>query len=227
MTRIAGQFEMLLAGEPVVLMGERAMFRPVRNQLVIADLHLGKGDALRQAGIPLPSGGTRDDLDRLSHLIRHHKVNSLLVLGDFLHGQVRRVAWFEDWLAWRTAHAAIFIEVVAGTHDRSLVPEQLGVDRFRGVHTDGPFIFLHTPPHVATTELKGGYVVCGHLHPVITVPGLPRRWPAFSIGVSQAVLPAFSLFTGGQLVDPSLENQVFACVRGQLVGVPQKTSLAE
>jgi hypothetical protein len=49
----------------VVLVGARALYWPARRALLIADLHLGKADVFRRAGIALPSGGTGEDLQRL------------------------------------------------------------------------------------------------------------------------------------------------------------------
>ncbi|MEE7560223.1 phosphoesterase, partial [Xanthomonas sp. Kuri4-2] len=48
----------VLAGETVELLGDRALYRPARRALLIADLHLGKADVFRRAGIGLPAGGT-------------------------------------------------------------------------------------------------------------------------------------------------------------------------
>ena len=75
-----------LAGEPVRLYAERALYWPARRRLVIADLHLGKGDTFRRHGIAVPSGGTADDLARLAGLLARTGARELWVLGDMLHG---------------------------------------------------------------------------------------------------------------------------------------------
>ena len=51
-----------LAGETVELHGGRALFWPRLQRLLISDLHLGKADVFRRAGIGLPRGGTTHDL---------------------------------------------------------------------------------------------------------------------------------------------------------------------
>ena len=55
---MADELLLLRAGESLVLLGERALYWPTRQALLIADLHLGKADVFRRAGIALPSGGT-------------------------------------------------------------------------------------------------------------------------------------------------------------------------
>ena len=101
--------DLLIASEPMRLLADRALYWPARRRLLIADLHLGKGDILRAAGIAVPSGGTSHDLARLGVLLRATGASQLWVLGDFLHGprQPRVEAVWRAFLdAIRTAAAA-------------------------------------------------------------------------------------------------------------------------
>ena len=61
---MAADLSLRLAGEQMLLCGERALYWPRQRWLLLADLHLGKGDAFRRAGIALPRGGTGHDLAR-------------------------------------------------------------------------------------------------------------------------------------------------------------------
>ena len=61
--------EVLLAGEPMRLLADRALYWPARRRLLLADLHLGKADTFRAAGIALPRGGTALDLARIGALV--------------------------------------------------------------------------------------------------------------------------------------------------------------
>ena len=49
-----------VAGEPVWLLPERAVFWPQGGTLVTADLHWGKAATFRSAGVPIPGGATGD-----------------------------------------------------------------------------------------------------------------------------------------------------------------------
>lgn len=106
---MAPELPTTLAGEQVLLLGARALYWPARKALLIADLHLGKADVFRRAGIGLPSGGTGDDLDRLSALLHQHAVDTLWILGDVLHGAAHRAAWYRQWQGWREQHATLEI----------------------------------------------------------------------------------------------------------------------
>lgn len=92
---MADELPVQLAGETMVLIGARALYWPARQALLIADLHLGKADVFRRAGIALPRGGTAEDLQRLQSLLDMHACRELWILGDILHGPVHRAAWYQ------------------------------------------------------------------------------------------------------------------------------------
>lgn len=192
---MADAIDIELAGEPVRLLADRALFWPRQRRLVIADLHLGKGDTFRAAGIPVPSGGTASDLARLQALLASTAATSLWVLGDFLHAR-RFAAVDAAWQAFRDAHAALDIAVVRGNHDRALDPDHAGVRLLEEGMREGPFVFCHHPPESMQSE---DHVLCGHLHPVLRLPQEGQH-PMFWLQSQVTVLPAFSRFTGGHAV---------------------------
>lgn len=204
-----------LAGEPVTLLGERALYWPAREALLIADLHLGKADLFRRAGIGLPSGGTGDDLARLGRLLRQHPVRRLWILGDVLHGAAHRASWYRQWQGWREQHATLEIGALAGNHDRVLPKADLGITLLGERVQEGPFLLRHDPqPHPTL------HVLCGHLHPLARLPGMRRRWPAFWLRERLTVLPAYSQFTAG--IAPVLDagERLVACVEDAAIALP-------
>lgn len=204
-----------LAGEPMVLLGGRALHWPARSRLIIADLHLGKSHVFRQAGIAVPRGATQDDLQRLADLVAATAARELWIVGDVLHGPASRAAWRDAWMDWRREHAGLDVAVLAGNHDRALDGEALGVRQLGDAYGDGPFLFRHLP----RTDPQGRHVIAGHIHPKTRVPGVPRSWPAFWLQPAITVLPAFSDFTGGYLVDAAQGDALVACVEGAALPV--------
>jgi uncharacterized protein len=204
-----------LAGEAVELLGGRAMYWPARARLLLADLHLGKADAFRRAGIALPSGGTAHDLARLDTLLETTGAGSMWVLGDMLHGAADTLGWRQAWERWRATRARLEIGVLSGNHDRALPAAALDVHLLGAAVDDGPFAFRHAPQRHAAL-----HVVCGHLHPVAVVPGIRRRWPSFWLQPGLTVLPAFSEFTGGVVVAPAGDEALVACVDGSAIPLP-------
>ncbi len=211
---MASNVRIELAGEPVELHGDRALYWPRRQRLLIADLHLGKADIFRRAGIGLPRGGTTHDLQRLSVLIDATQARQVWVLGDVLHGAAPDAAWREPWDAWRARHRNVHIAALSGNHDRALAQAGLEIELLGAGVDEDNFALRHEPP--AHQDL---HVICGHLHPVISVPGIRRRFPCFWSRQGITVLPAFSEFTGGYRVALTAEDLVVACVEGDAVQV--------
>lgn len=213
---MADELPLLRAGESLILLGARALYWPARQALLIADLHLGKADVFRRAGIALPSGGTVGDLQRLQALLEAHACRELWILGDILHGPAHRAAWYQHWQGWRERNAGLEVHVVRGNHDRHLAHAQLQVR----IHDDvplGPFLLRHEP--VAD---PARHVIAGHLHPQIALPALRRRFPAFWLREGMTILPAFSAFTAGIVPVPATGEQMIACVEGGLVALPTR-----
>jgi len=223
--RVEAAAELVIAGERMRLLADRALYWPARNRLLIADLHLGKGDILRSAGIPVPSGGTRHDLSRLGALLEATGAHQIWILGDFLHG-ARHPRVEAAWRRFLAAHPGCSASVIAGNHDRALVPDAAGLVHLPDDVRDGPFRFRHMPvegPGAAQASAPPAlppdgqaHVICGHLHPVVRLLGLRGRFPALALDPGQTILPAFSAFTGGWLLEG--ERSWIACAHGAVVG---------
>lgn len=203
--------DLAIAGEPVRLFADRALYWPARGRLLIADLHLGKGDTFRTAGIAVPTGGTAHDLGRLAPLLARSGARSLWILGDFLHAR-RTAAVDAAWRDFRDAHRDVAVAVVPGNHDRALDPAAAGVERLPEGVVDGPFELRHAPSPGSSAQ----HVLCGHVHPVLRLPGIGRH-PLFWMRPRITVLPAFSAFTGGHPVPRADSGGSVLCDGAQLL----------
>lgn len=215
-----------LGGLRLQLLPERALHVPELSTLLLADLHLGKGDAFRRAGIALPAGGTAQDLARLSALIERHRPEQVIVLGDLIHGPLPADAhWRMQWREFLDRHAGLRFAAVLGNHDRAL----RGAGDFEGLSllpegsACGPLRLHHEPPVDAIkTSVQQAPVLCGHLHPVLRLrqPGLPPRLPAFWLRDECLMLPAFSAFTGGFTLQPKRGERLWLCADDQVLALP-------
>ena len=191
-----------LANTTVDLLPDRALFLPDTRTLIVADVHWGKAAAFRAHGVPVPHGTTRTGLDRLDALLTHTSAVQLLVLGDLIHA---RLGMQPDTIAalerWRGAHRDLAITLVRGNHDYRAgdPPASLGIRCVDAPLHVGPFALHHHP-----TSDPSGYVLAGHVHPVVQLRGRGRQrvtLPCFAFGESAALLPAFGEFTGGGVID--------------------------
>ena len=206
----------VLAGEHVQLLAQRALHWPAQRFLAIADVHLGKDDVFRDAGIALPAGGTPADLTRLSGLVTLTGATRLRVLGDFIHGTRGVARWRDAWRQFRARHD-LRVELILGNHDRGLDTEGLDVVVLGDGMVEGPFHFSHDhqPGDV-------GLCISGHVHPVVRLPMLGKAYPVFHLQPGGLVLPAFSAMSGGWKV-PNVDAWV-ACVEGHAVASPAFTA---
>lgn len=210
--------EVRLAGESVVLHSEGALFWPREGIAALADLHLGKSQAFRNAGMALPRGATSHDLDRLDRLVHDTAPRTLLVLGDLLHGALDRdAAWFARWHRWRDAHPSLRVQAVLGNHDRALDAQSLRIDELGACLMQPPFRFAHVPQHD-----DDAHRIAGHLHPVVRLrdTGLNARVPVFWLGATHTVLPAFTRFAGGHEIQPRAGDRLFACGEDMIASLP-------
>ncbi len=210
-----------VAGEPVWLLPERALFWPRAGTLVAADLHWGKAATFRAAGIPIPGGTTSDDLTRLDAALDRTDARRLVVLGDLFHARAGRVATLT--LAalrrWRGLRSEIEILLVRGNHDRHAgdPPADLRINCVDDPAFVPPFVLRHQP-----ASSPAGYTLAGHVHPgvVLAGPGRQReRLPCFLFGGDVAVLPAFGSFTGLGIVEAEPGDRLFVVADDEVVGL--------
>lgn len=211
----------LLAGEELVLLPEKAVYWPAERLLVIADIHFGKAAAFRTLGVPVPRGTTTDNLARLGGLVERLGAQHVLFLGDFLHARAAHAAaTVTAMVAWRTGHPDLRLTLVRGNHDRHAgdPAAALGMQLDDEPLRIGPFAFCHDP------ELaQAGYVLGGHVHPVYHLRGRADtlRLPCFVVGEQRMILPSFGAFTGGHPVRPGPGERIYV-TSGEAVLAVQK-----
>jgi DNA ligase-associated metallophosphoesterase len=210
-----------VAGEPVWLLPERALFWPRGGTLVAADLHWGKAATFRAAGIPIPGGGTIDDLARLDAALLRTGARRLAVLGDLFHARAGRVATrtLAELRAWRGVRADVEILLVRGNHDRHAgdPPADLRINCVDAPAFIPPFVLRHQPAATA-----GGYTLAGHVHPGVVLAGAGRqreRLACFLFGQEVALLPAFGSFTGFGMVEPAEGERLFVVAEDEVMAL--------
>ncbi len=222
-----GALEITVRGETLRLYPDRALCWPARRTLLVADVHFGKDDVFRRAGIALPAGAAQEDLDRLSRLVERTASERLLVLGDFVHGAVQDGDAFPPLFArWQARHRELAVEVIAGNHDRHLRGARADWSASLRWHADAlhepPFDFIHddAAPHTDVAGDRGAaFTLSGHLHPVTHLPvpgGRSLRVPVFWRRAAALVLPAFGRLTGGHAVQVAAGEQLMVAGPGRV-----------
>lgn len=218
--------EITLGPTRVILWPDRAVFLPDTKTLVVADLHLGKSAAFRTKGLAVPEGDTEADLARLSRLIHDTRAKALIIAGDLIHSNAGlkegALDQFDRWLA----HHPIEVTLTLGNHD------QRGKRFLQSIYNDRILI----EPKIVLAELEithdpadlteGHYGIAGHLHPGVKIKENSRR----SIRASgfylrdlhHLVVPAFSLFTGCQIISPTTNDRFFVEFKDKIAEIPRQ-----
>jgi uncharacterized protein len=209
-----------VAGETLVLLPEKVAYWPAGGALFVADFHLGKAASFRHAGIPLPSGTTSENVERLGRAVDKTGAAQVVFLGDFLHSADGRAeATFRRFAAWREARKALGLTLVRGNHDRKAgdPPEAWRMRCVEAGERLGTFGLNHEPGPSRT----GGYALAGHIHPAVRLSssGESLRLPCFWFGAHCGVLPAFGAFTGSAEVQPRRGDQVFVVADDEVLKV--------
>lgn len=191
--------------------------------LIIADPHFGKSISFRRGSIPIPTGITTDDLNRLDRILSMTKASRLIILGDVIHAKSSQgKSLSSKLLAWRQKHPALKIVVVRGNHDVRAgdPPESWDFRCIDEPFLDPPFEMRHHP--VRSDDAEREYVLAGHLHPSVRLIGQAKesiRLPSFIFKEKMGLLPAFGGFTGTSLVRPSVNDRVFVIAENSVVAL--------
>jgi len=210
-----------IAGEDLTLLPERAVFWAAQKTLLVADPHFGKAATFRALGVPVPRGTTTGTLGRLDAVLARTMPAHLVFLGDFLHAAEGRdsetLRVLND---WRRRHSGIEMTLVRGNHDARAgdPPRELEIRCTTAPNPMPPFVLDHHP-----RASGSGYVLCGHIHPSVTLSGSGRQYsrlPCFWFGKTIGVLPAFGEFTGVAEADVLAGDQVFVIADDAVLPVP-------
>lgn len=198
--------QLILNGEMLYLLPQKALYRPEMQQLVISDLHLGKATHFRKGGIALPPQSHLKDLDTLQFLLRSWQPQSVLILGDLFHSAYNREwLWFKSLLL---THANVQFILVEGNHDmlddqHYRIANLLTTDLAEDEH----FIFSHHP-----LEAPPKLNFCGHLHPGLRIYGTARqaeKLPCFYLSAKHFILPAFGHLTGLFMLEKEKDSSYY------------------
>lgn len=221
---IAGAFTFIHHNQTLSLLPERALFWQEQQMLIVADIHLGKAQTFQRAGIPIPGQSLHHDLQRLTQLITQTQAKSLLILGDFVHHRSGLTAQVRHTInIWCQSQAAKII-VILGNHDKpnKAFLHELPIAVVEHYY-QAPFAFTHD-----AIDGNEGFVFMGHLHPVVSFRQSNLRLPAFAFYQQYCVLPAFSLFTGGEAVARKGLRDLFAVAGHNVVPIhrPQSAQIS-
>ncbi len=205
-------------GEILELFPQKAVFWESKRILFLADLHLGKINHFRRAGIPVPTKANNRNLELIVDLVQATKPGRLICLGDLFHSYYNP-EWETFGELVKHFHNTSF-ELVLGNHD--IMSDQQYRRKGIIVHNSlqiAPFIFTHHPMEEIADKW---YNLSGHLHPGVNMRGGGKQsltLPCFYFGEQQGLLPAFGEFTGLARIHPKKDDKVFVIAENKIIPI--------
>ena len=195
---------------------QKAIFWKSQAALLLSDLHLGKINHFRKAGIPVPPKANDHNLEVFIDLVELCKPERVICLGDLFHSHYN--AEWEVFGEVVRHFSSISFQLVQGNHDimSKYQYSRKGIEVFDTLQV-GKFLLTH---HPLETIPEGLYNIAGHIHPGVSLRGKGRQamtLPCFYFSERQAFLPAFGEFTGLARIAPKKQDKVFVVAEDKVV----------
>ena len=173
----------------------RALLLPQTNELLICDIHLGKGEYFQQNGIPLTNNSDEQNLLRIKNIVKEHSPNKLIILGDLFHSKYSISESLKNKVELLPETLNIKIELIVGNHDIGCKVKNINFLKFKRSNN---FIFTHEPIEKFEDNILN---ICGHYHPKIYLKDTKDKlsFRCFALDEKKHIfyLPAFGDLTGG------------------------------
>lgn len=204
-----------IAGEPILLLPGKAIFRPSDKTLIASDLHWGKAAHFRKNGIAIPMSTQHADEIRLAGLIEQLGAERLIIAGDLFHSADNNEV--NNFAHWRNAHPNLHIDLVMGNHDILPAEKYTGynIELHQQVMDVGTFLISHDE-----MEEPDKFYIHGHIHPCFTAAGKGRtkvRLPCFCMDSKRLVLPSFGSFTGGHNISAEQYMHIYVIANEDVI----------
>jgi len=203
----------------IQLLAERAVYFPLHQMLVMADLHLGKLVHFRRKGLFVPISQENEDLGLLERLIVDHQPKEVVFLGDLFHSETN--SDYQLFASVISRFPEVNFKLTKGNHD--IIPSslftQINMQVVEELLLPGRIILCHQLPKVLE---ENSFYITGHIHPGYLFHGKARqtfRLPCFHQNSIGLTLPAFGKHTGLYFPEYQAGDFCFVIVGDQIVEV--------
>ena len=180
-----------------------ALYWPLKDLLVVSDLHFEKASFLGMHGNPLPHYDSLNTLERLSLLLEQYTPHTVICLGDSFHDASAwlRLSDSERGIIQTMTESVTRWVWVLGNHD-PVMPDELGGESLVDITLDD-ITFTHEP----LDKQNVTYQVIGHFHPKMSKSVARHKMTGrcFIHNHNCLIMPAFGTYTGGL----SIEDDAF------------------
>ena len=177
------------------MLPSRALLLPQTNELLICDIHLGKGEYFQQNGLPLTNNSDEQNLLRIKNIVKKYSPKKLIILGDLFHSKYSISESLKNKVELLAEKLNIKIELIVGNHDLGCRVKNINFLDFKKSNN---FIFSHEPLDKIEENILN---ICGHYHPKMYLKNAKDKlsFRCFALDEKEHIfyLPAFGDLTGG------------------------------
>ena len=182
----------------------RALFLPYTKELLLSDVHLGKGEYFQQNGIPLTNNSDKDNLSRIKKIVKKYNPKKLIILGDLFHSKYSVSKELRNTVESLPEILCTKMELIVGNHDKGCKLENI---KLLNIKKTKDFIFSHEPMNLLENNTLN---ICGHYHPKLYLKNSKDKlsFRCFAMDTKKNIfyLPAFGDLTGGYLCKKSFKK---------------------
>ena len=173
----------------------RALLLPRTSELLICDIHLGKGEYFQKKGIPLTNNSDEENLLRIKNIVKKYNPNKLIILGDLFHSKYSISESLKSKVELLATTLNIKIELIVGNHDLGCKVKNISFLDFK---ISNNLILSHEP----IDNFEDNFLnICGHYHPKVYLKNSKDKlsFRCFALDEKENIfyLPAFGDLTGG------------------------------
>ena len=182
----------------------KSLFVHKTNELLISDIHLGKGEYFQQNGIPLTNGGDKSNFERIYRLIDKFNPSKLIILGDIFHSKYSISSNLKNNIEELINYYKNKIIFIEGNHDKGcLIKDILYIKNKRSLN----LIYSHEPLNIKEKNVLN---ICGHYHPKILLKDFKDKISLKCFALdnyrNKLYLPAFGDLTGGKFCNSEFQK---------------------
>ena len=165
------------------------------EELLISDIHLGKGEYFQAKGIPLTNSEDQLNFSNVFKLVNTIKPKTLIILGDLFHSRLSITKELKYKVEALSEILKIKIELIEGNHDKGCNIKNIPIYKTK---TSLNLLYSHEPIDHKETNLLN---ICGHYHPKVFIKKMNTKmsFKCFALDEKKRnlYLPAFGDLTGG------------------------------
>ena len=186
--------------------------------LILADLHLGKGISLNDAGNIIPLYDFNETIENLRKIIKKYNPSTIISLGDSFHNNNTLLNMTEEQINnVKELTSKIRFIWINGNHDHDLCDKEKIGGEFCNDLKFRKFTFRH----IKTSKITDQFEFSGHYHPktYLKINKTKYYYKCFVVGKNFCILPSFGHYTGGiDIKSKKLKSQIDRNVQVLILG---------